>query len=124
MMKSALQAEGGAIGRPAFRYAIGVEQNAVAGLQPFRVERNGDLSVIRPLARAGVDVTEAKRRAGLAGELLHGPAPDQQRWRVAAGDPGEQPGGQIQVAQQRGHEPLLAEGAGDGVVGARRDGRQ
>jgi hypothetical protein len=33
-VRQALQAEGGAVGRPAFRYAIGVEQNAVPRLQP------------------------------------------------------------------------------------------
>ena len=71
--------------------------------------------------RLAVDDRQAQGQLGRAGELGDGPvAADQQRRRVAAADPAQQAGADVQVGQQRGDEPVVAELPDDGLVGAGR----
>jgi hypothetical protein len=113
-------AERGAPGGVALGHAVGVEQHPVAGLELFGVQGGLDVVAGAVVTAAGiVDDGQAQRQLGRPGELGDRlVAADQQRRRVAPGYPAQHAGAGIQVGQQRGDEPVVAELPDDGRVGA------
>jgi hypothetical protein len=96
--------------RACFQDTVGEQKHPVTRPELFAV--NGR---VRGLAR--LRVPQAERQVRLTDELPDRPAvADEQRRRVAARDPAQLAGGRVEVAQQRGGEPRLAELPGDDAI--------